>query len=58
MRASDLVQSVQERQEMTSSCPEEIAYRMGFIAEGQLRFLANIMGKNGFGEYLRWIIDE
>ncbi len=51
MQAASFVQAVEERQGMMISCPEEIAYRMGWIESLQLRELASQM-KNGYGEYL------
>jgi glucose-1-phosphate thymidylyltransferase len=40
------------------ACPEEIAYRMGFINSAQLELLANKYLKNGYGEYLRQVLTE
>lgn len=51
MQAASFVQAVEERQGMMISCPEEIAYRMGWIESSRLRELANHM-KNGYGDYL------
>jgi len=52
LQAANFVQAVEERQGMMISCPEEIAYRLGFIDEGQLRKLANQLNNNQYGEYL------
>lgn len=52
LQASNFVQAVQERQGMMISCPEEIAFRMGFIDRDELMNLAQGMGKNGYQEYL------
>jgi len=46
------VQTLEERQGMMISCPEEIAYRMGFIDSAQLCWLAEEMSQNAYGEYL------
>ena len=43
---------------MMISCPEEIAFRMGFIDRVQLRRLAGGMGRNSYGEYLDGILKE
>ena len=51
MQAASFVQAVEERQGMMISCPEEIAYRMGWIESLQLREIASQM-KNGYGDYL------
>jgi glucose-1-phosphate thymidylyltransferase len=52
IRAATFVQTLEERQGMMISCPEEIAYRMGFIDSAQLRWLAEDMSQNTYGEYL------
>lgn len=52
LQASDFVQTVQERQGLMISCPEEIAYRMGFIDGERLAQLAGEMGSNGYSDYL------
>jgi glucose-1-phosphate thymidylyltransferase len=43
---------------MMISCPEEIAYRMGFIDRGQLRRLASALQSNQYGAYLIRLADE
>ena len=53
LQASNFVQAVQERQGMMISCPEEIAYRMGFIDEEKLAQLAGQFNGNRYGDYLR-----
>ncbi len=52
LRAATFVQTLEERQGMMISCPEEIAYRMGFIDLAQLRSLAEEVSQNAYGEYL------
>ena len=52
LQAANFVQTVEERQGMMISSPEEIAYRMGFIPVGQLLFLAQKLTSNGYGDYL------
>ena len=52
LRAATFVQTLEERQGMMISCPEEIAYRMGFIDSAQLRCLAEEVSQNAYGEYL------
>jgi glucose-1-phosphate thymidylyltransferase len=52
LQAATFVQTLEQRQGMMISCPEEIAYRMGFITEDQLRELARSMSGNSYGEYL------
>jgi glucose-1-phosphate thymidylyltransferase len=56
--AASFVQTIERRQGMKIACPEEIAYRMGFIARTQLRDLAHSLMKNGYGEYLARLVDN
>ncbi len=59
LQASSFVQAVEERQGLMIACPEEIAYRMGFIDSEQLRFLAQKMSNNRYGQYLLdFLIEE
>lgn len=58
LQAGNYVQAVQERQGLMISCPEEIAYRMGFIDAAQLRAEANTMANNNYGEYLLRLLEE
>ena len=58
LQASNFVQAVQERQGLMISCPEEIAYRMGFIDADCLRSQALVMSQNGYGAYLERLLKE
>jgi len=58
LQASNFVQAVEERQGMMISCPEEIAYRMGFITANQLRELAEKFNGNRYGKYLLRLVKE
>jgi len=58
LQAANFVQAVEERQGMMISCPEEIAYRMGFISAEQLHRLASTMANNRYSEYLLRLLDE
>jgi len=57
LQAATFVQTVEERQGMMISCPEEIAYRMGFIDVDQLRNEAVRMAGNSYGAYLLRLAD-
>ena len=52
LQAANFIQTVQERQGIMISCPEEIAYRMGFISREQLTEIAGSYQNNGYGAYL------
>jgi len=52
MQAAQFVQAVQERQGLMISCPEEIAYRLGYISAVELAALAEEMGDNQYSAYL------
>jgi glucose-1-phosphate thymidylyltransferase len=55
LEASSFVQTIEKRQGLKVACPEEIAYRAGFIDAGRMEALAGTL-KNGYGEYLREIL--
>ena len=57
LQAGVFVQTVQQRQGLMISCPEEIAYRMGWIDDAQLHRLADPLKKNHYGQYLLSLID-
>jgi glucose-1-phosphate thymidylyltransferase len=50
--ASEYVRVIEKRQGLKVGCPEEIAWRMGFISKSQLEILAEQLKKSGYGEYL------
>jgi glucose-1-phosphate thymidylyltransferase len=52
LQAANFVQAVEERQGLMISCPEEIAYRMGYIDKDQLIELGKDLSSNLYGEYL------
>jgi glucose-1-phosphate thymidylyltransferase len=58
LQASNFVQTVQDRQGMMISCPEEIAFRLGFIDSTQLRRQAQTMEGNNYGQYLLSILED
>ena len=58
LQASMFVETIEQRQGTKICCPEEIAFRMGFIDRGQLKQLAQPLVKNGYGQYLLQILAE
>ena len=58
LQSAGFVQAVQERQGLMISCPEEIAYRMGYITVQELHALVAAMSDNGYADYLRRLADE
>lgn len=58
IEASSFIQTIEKRQGLKIACPEEIAYRSGFIDAAQLETLANKYAKNGYGQYLKQILTE
>jgi glucose-1-phosphate thymidylyltransferase len=58
LQAANFVQAVEERQGLLISCPEEIAFRKGFIDEGQFRKLAENYKGSQYGVYLSRILEE
>ena len=53
--ASEYVRVIEKRQGLKIGCPEEVAYRMGFISKDELNVLAAELKKSGYGEYLKSI---
>ena len=56
--AANFVRVVEERQGLKIACPEEVAYRMGYISEDELLALAAPLEKSGYGHYLKSLLDE
>jgi glucose-1-phosphate thymidylyltransferase len=52
LQASMFIEAIQQRQGLMISCPEEIAFRMGYITKDQLCDLGNALAGNLYGEYL------
>ncbi|HSH07693.1 MAG TPA: glucose-1-phosphate thymidylyltransferase RfbA [Burkholderiales bacterium] len=58
LEASQFIETIERRQGLKVACPEEAAYRMGFIDAVQLRSLAEPLAKSGYGEYLLRVVSE
>ena len=58
LQAANFVQTVEERQGLMIGCPEEVAYRVGFISKDQLRSLGMDLNHNSYGDYLLQLADE
>jgi glucose-1-phosphate thymidylyltransferase len=58
LQSSQFVYALQERQGMMISCPEEIAYRMGYITAQQVREIALVMKGNDYGQYLLRLVEQ
>ncbi len=56
--ASDYVSVIEERQGLKISCPEEIAWRLGYIDDDQLRQLAEPIAKGDYGKYLLNLLEQ
>ena len=56
--ASQFIATIEKRQGLKVACPEEIAYRKGYIDAAQLRRLAEPLKKNGYGQYLLQILQD
>ena len=58
MQAGMFIQTIEQRQGLKIACPEEVAFRMGFIDAAQVERLAAPMRKNEYGQYLLQIVRE
>jgi glucose-1-phosphate thymidylyltransferase len=58
MQASSFIQAIEERQGLQVACLEEIAWRMGYIARGDVARIADSMANSRYGQYLRRLLDK
>ncbi len=58
LEASQFIATLENRQGLKVSCPEEISYRRGWINASQLEKLAAPLSKNGYGQYLQRVLKE
>jgi glucose-1-phosphate thymidylyltransferase len=58
LEAAMFISTLEKRQGLKIACPEEVAYRMGFITAGELAKLAEPLMKSGYGRYLTQVLQE
>jgi len=58
LEAAGFVETIEKRQGLKIACPEEIAYRNGYISAEDLQRLAEPLKKNGYGQYLLRLLEE
>jgi glucose-1-phosphate thymidylyltransferase len=58
LHAGQFVQTVEERQGLMISCVEEIAYRLGYITDTELKIQADKLANNQYGQYLKRVLEE
>jgi glucose-1-phosphate thymidylyltransferase len=58
LEASHFIETIERRQGLKIACPEEIAYRLGYIGADDLRRLAGTMGNSAYGRYLLNVLED
>lgn len=58
LEASSFIETIERRQGLKVACPEEIAWRMGYISSEKLKQLADPLSKNNYGLYLLGLLEE
>jgi len=58
LQAAMFIQAIEERQGLKVACPEEVAYRMGYISADQVLRSARSMASNQYGQYLLRLVEE
>ena len=58
LEAAAFIQTIEKRQGLKIACPEEIAYRAGYIDDAQLKRLAAALDNSGYGKYLRGVLES
>jgi glucose-1-phosphate thymidylyltransferase len=56
--AGSFVQAIEERQGLKIGCPEEVAWRMGFLDDEGLLQRADALTSSGYGDYLRSLLED
>jgi glucose-1-phosphate thymidylyltransferase len=58
LEAGQFIRTLERRQGLKAACPEEVAWRQGWIGEGELRALAEPLIKSGYGRYLLGLLED
>jgi len=58
MEAALFIETIEKRQGLKVACPEEVAYRMGYVTAEQIEALARPLNKSGYGQYLLDMLQE
>ena len=58
LEAGQFIATIENRQGLKVACPEEIAYRKGYIDAAKLAQLAQPLKKNAYGQYLLHLLDD
>lgn len=58
LAAANFISTIEKRQGLKVNCPEEVAYRNGWLSEDELKKIAKPLRKSGYGEYLLRLMDE
>ena len=58
LAASMFIETIEKRQGLKVACPEEIAFRMGYITAAELEALADTLGNNAYAQYLKAVLNE
>jgi len=58
LEAAEYIETIEKRQGLKVACPEEVAYREGWVDSNQLRKIADTMKNNAYGSYLLELIEE
>ena len=58
LEASQFIHTIESRQGLKVACPEEIAWRNGWIDDAQLEDMAMLLAKSGYGQYLKGLLRD
>ncbi len=58
LEASTYIETIERRQGLKVSCPEEVSWRNGWIGDKQLKYFADVLSKNQYGQYLQSLLEE